>query len=121
MAESLVVSQPEVCAGTDMVTFTLPTPDPSETVTNVVWSIEMGNGDAASYDLNAATGPGAALADWNGSSYLEFTPLNVGEFAVEATVTYASSFHTWVQRKRFSAMWRGTGPTDFHVEQPLAV
>ena len=73
-----------------MVTFTLPTPNPSETVTNVVWSIEMGNGDPASYDLNATTGLGANLSDWEGSSFIEFTPLNVGEFAVEAIVTYAS-------------------------------
>lgn len=91
LAEPLGVSQPEVCTGSDMVTFTLPTPDPSETVTDVVWSIEMANGGAASYDLNVATGLGADLSDWNGSTFLEFTPLNVGEFAVEAIVTYASA------------------------------
>ena len=91
LAEPLGVSQPEVCTGSDMVTFTLPTPDPSETVTDVIWSIEMANGGAASYDLNAATGLGADLSDWNGSTFLEFTPLNVGEFAVEAIVTYASA------------------------------
>ena len=91
MVEQLSISDNEVCAGGSSVTFEIPVPDASQTVESIVWSVQMGNGDAGASNYELDAGVGSNLSDWDDSSILTFTPLSIGEFLVEANVTYASA------------------------------